>query len=88
MIKATRYTLDVRKQSVVLALEDQGEHESQWAAICSVAGKIDCTPKTLRKWAHRAEDDLGGSGVPSRSERGRLKELEREGRELRIRLDF
>jgi transposase-like protein len=39
--------------------EQAGEHESQWAAICSIAGKIGCSAETLRKWIRRAEVDKG-----------------------------
>ncbi len=42
-----------------LVLEQQREHESQWATIVSVAGKIGCTPETLRTWVRRAEVDAG-----------------------------
>ena len=63
--------------------EHQGEHESQWAAIGSIAGKIGCTPETLRKWVRQAERDQGKRGGPSNSDRERLKELERENRELK-----
>jgi transposase len=63
--------------------EHQGEHDSQWAAIGSIAGKIGCTAETLRKWVRQAERDQGRrAGVPS-TERERLKELERENRELK-----
>ena len=60
------------------------QHESQWAAIVSVAAKIGCTSETLRSWVRRAEVDEGRRpGVSSSDERARLKELERENRELR-----
>ena len=54
-----------------------------WATISSVAGKIGCTPETLRAWVRRAEVDEGRRPGLSSDERVRLKELERENRELR-----
>jgi len=66
-----------------MVLEHQGEHESQWAAIGSIASKIGCTPETLRKWVRRAERDQGLRAGVTSSERDRLKELERENRELK-----
>jgi transposase-like protein len=39
--------------------EHAGEHESRWAAICSIAGKIGYSAETLRKWIRRAEVDKG-----------------------------
>nr|WP_259407118.1 IS3 family transposase [Escherichia coli] len=67
-----------------MVLESQGEHDSQWATICSIAPKIGCTPETLRVWVRQHERDTGGGdGGLTTAERQRLKELERENRELR-----
>ncbi|WP_419145081.1 IS3 family transposase, partial [Escherichia coli] len=56
----------------------------QWATICSIAPKIGCTPETLRVWVRQHERDTGGGdGGLTTAERQRLKELERENRELR-----
>ncbi|HEB1530820.1 TPA: IS3 family transposase [Escherichia albertii] len=67
-----------------MVLESQGEYHSQWAAICSIAPKIGCTPETLRVWVLQHERDTGGGdGGLTTAERQRLKELERENRELR-----
>ena len=55
-----------------------GEHESQWAAIASIAAKIGCTAETLRKWVRQAERDRGQAPGIDDDERERLKELERE----------
>ncbi|WP_413183076.1 IS3 family transposase [Escherichia coli] len=67
-----------------MVLESQGEYDSQWAAICSIAPKIGCTPETLRVWVRQHERDTGsGDGGLTTAERQRLKELERENRELR-----
>ena len=83
MNKSVRYAPEVWERAVRLVLEHQGEHESQWAAIISIAGKIGCTPETLRRWVRQSERDLGKrAGLPT-SERERLKALERENRELR-----
>jgi len=63
--------------------EHQAEHESQWAAICSIAEKIGCSAETLRKWVRRAERDQGKRPGLTTAEGERMKELERENRELR-----
>ena len=83
MNKSTRYAPEVRERAVRLVFEHQGEHESQWAAIGSIASKIGCTAETLRKWVRRTERDQGKRSGLSSSERDRLKELERESRELK-----
>jgi transposase-like protein len=64
-------------------LEHQGEHGSQWGAIQSIAGKLGCTPESLRRWVRRSEIDQGKRTGLSTSDRERLKELERENFELR-----
>ncbi|HBB9554959.1 TPA: IS3 family transposase [Escherichia coli] len=67
-----------------MVLESQGEYDSQWATICSIAPKTGCTPETLRVWVRQHERDTGGGdGGLTTAERQRLKELERENRELR-----
>ena len=63
--------------------EHETDHESQWAAICSIAEKIGCTAETLRKWVRRAERDRGERPGLTTAERERMKDLERENRELR-----
>ncbi len=83
MNKMKRYSPEVRERAVRLVFEHQGEHESQWAAIESIASKIGCTPETLRKWVRQAETDQGARGGVSSSDRERLKQLERENRELK-----
>ena len=83
MNKMKRYSPEVRERAVRLVFEQQGEHGSQWAAIESIASKIGCTPETLRKWVRQAETDQGVRGGASSSDRERLKQLERENRELK-----
>ncbi|MBZ8235518.1 IS3 family transposase, partial [Escherichia coli] len=78
------FSPEVRQRAVRMVLESQGEYHSQWAAICSIAPKIGCTPETLRVWVRQHERDTGGGdGGLTTAERQRLKELERENRELR-----
>ncbi|HBE6739522.1 TPA: IS3 family transposase [Escherichia coli] len=84
MTKNTRFSPEVRQRAVRMVLESQSEYNSQWATICSIAPKIGCTPETLRVWVRQHERDTGGGdGGLTTAERQRLKELERENRELR-----
>ena len=83
MDRQTRYPVEVRERAVRLVFEHQDEYDSQWAAITSVATKLGMTPETLRKWVRRAEIDEGQRPGLTTSERERLKELERENKELR-----
>ena len=73
----------MRERAVRMVFEHQDEYDSQWAAITSVATKLGMTPETLRKWVRRAEIDEGQRPGLTTSERERLKELEKENKELR-----
>jgi transposase len=83
MSTSTRYPAEVRERAVRMVFEHEREHDSQWATISSVASKLGMTPETLRKWVRRAETDQGLRPGLTTGERERLKELERENRELR-----
>ena len=83
MKTTTNFSPEVRERAVRMVREHQGEHESQWAAICSIATKIGCTAETLRRWVRQAEKDRGEREGATTAERERIRELEREVRELR-----
>jgi transposase len=83
MNKSTRYSPEVRERAVRLVFDHEREYGSQWSAIGSIAGKIGCTPETLRRWVRRSEMDEGRREGVTTSDRERLKQLERENRELR-----
>ncbi len=83
MRKSTKFSPEVRERAVRLVFEQRGEHESQWAAITSIAGKIGATPQTLLNWVRQHERDTGQREGTSTEEAARIKDLEREVRELR-----
>ena len=83
MKQRNSYSPELRERAVRLVLDQQGEHDSQWAAIISVSSKVGCSAETLRKWVRQAERDLGRRAGLTSTERERLKALERENRELR-----
>ena len=66
-----------------MVFEHESEHTSQWAAIQSIAEKIGCSGETLRNWVRQAERNQGKRVGLSTDDRARLKELERENRELK-----
>ena len=66
-----------------MVFEAKDQYESQWAAIESIAAKIGCTAETLRRWVRQAERDQGLREGLTTAEQQRIKELEREVRELR-----
>ena len=83
MNKLTRYAPEVRDRAVRMVLEHRDEYPSQWAAIRSIAEKLDCTTEVVRRWVRQAERDTGQRPGLTTSERERLKVLERENRELK-----
>ena len=83
MNTTNRYSPEVRERAVRLVQESMRDHQSQWAAIQSISEKIGCTHETLRRWVRQAEVDQGIRGGTSTSDQERLKQLERENRELK-----
>ena len=83
MNKRTRYSPEVRERAVRMVQENEREHPSQWSAIVSISEKIGCTSETLRKWVRQAEKDSGSRPGVSTEDRQRVRDLERENRELK-----
>ncbi len=83
MTRRGRYPAEIRERAVRMVFEHEAEHPSQWATISSIASKFGMTPETLRTWVRRAEVDAGARPGLMTEERERLRELERENRELR-----
>jgi len=83
MARPSRYSSEVRERAVRMVREHGSEYPSQWAAIQSLAAKLGCTAETLRRWVRQAERDTGHRAGLTTEERQRLKELERENRELK-----
>ena len=83
MTRSGRYPSEVRERAVRLVTEHRGQCASEWAAIASIATKCGMTPETLRKWIRRAQVDSGARRGVTSDERERLRDLERENRELR-----
>lgn len=83
MARKSRYSPEVRERAVRMVLDHEREYDSQWSAIVSIATKIGCSPETLRKWIRQTEVDTGRRNGLTSDERTRIKELEREVRDLR-----
>ncbi len=78
-----RYSPEVQERAVRMVFDHQGEYDSPWAALNSIASKIGCAAETLRKWVRRSEIDQGKRVGMTSSDRERLLELERDNRELK-----
>ena len=83
MNKSNKFSPEVRERAVRMVQEHRGEYPSLWAAVDSIASKIGCVPQTLLTWVQRHEVDSGVRDGVSTAEARRVKELEREVKELR-----
>ena len=83
MAHPKRYSPEVRERAVRMVFDHGSEYDSQWAAISSIASKIGCSAETLRNWVRKTEVDTGRRDGITSDERQRIKDLEREVRELR-----
>ena len=83
MGRRSRYPQELRERAVRMVLEHRDEYPSEWAAITSIATKLGVGTEALRLWLRRAQIDNGQRAGLTSEERERLKQLERENRELR-----
>ena len=83
MNKSNKFSPEVRERAVRLVQEHRGEYPSLWMAVESIAPKIGCVPQTLLTWVKRHEIDSGVREGTTTADAQRMKELEREVKELR-----
>ena len=83
MSKHPKFSPEVRERAVRMVQEHRGDYPSLWSAVESIAPKIGCVPQTLLEWVKRADVDAGVRPGVSTADAQRVKELEREVKELR-----
>ena len=83
MNKSNKFSPEVRERAVRMVQEHRGDYPSLWAAVESIAPKIGCVPQTLLEWVKRDEVDAGARPGVTSTEAQRIKDLERENKELR-----
>jgi transposase len=83
MKTSNKFSPEVRERAVRMVQEHRGEYPSLWAAVESIAPKIGCVPQTLLDWVKRQEIDSGQREGVTTTEAQRVKDLEREVKELR-----
>jgi transposase-like protein len=81
--RSNRFSPEVRERAVRMVQEHSAEYPSLWAAAQSIAPKIGCTPETLIEWFKREQIDTGQRPGVTSADAQRIKELERENKELR-----
>ena len=82
-MKTRNYTLEIKERAVRILIEAVNDYPSTWSAIKAIASRIGCTPETLRSWHKKHIDQTIPASVQAQSDKERIKELERECRELK-----
>ena len=77
------YSPEFRERAVRLLMEHRDDYQSEAAALTAIAGKLGCSPDSLRVWARQVQRDGGDRPGPASAEKARIRELEHENRELR-----
>jgi transposase len=77
------YPAELRERGVRLFRENRVHYSSDSAAYKAIAPKLGCSPDSLRVWCQQAERDDGQRAGLTTEEKDRIKELERENKELR-----
>ena len=80
---AKPYSPEFRERAVRLAMEHRDDYQTEAAALTAIAGKLGCSPDSLRVWMRQVQRDGGERPGQTTAEKARIKELERENRELR-----
>ena len=83
MKKQSKFSPELAERAVRMVIESRDQHESEWATLVSIAGKVGCTAETLRRWVRQHQTDAGQRAGVTTTEQKRIKDLEREVRELR-----
>ncbi len=78
-----RYQPELRERAVRLVAETAAERGDRHGAVTHVARQLGIGPESVRNWVHQAAVDAGDRVGLTTEERARMKELERENRELR-----
>ncbi len=82
-MKRQTYTPEIKERAVRMLIEAANDYPSTWSAIQAIAPKIGCTPETLRSWHKKHIDQTIPASVQAQSQEQRIKELERENKELK-----
>jgi transposase len=83
MPRNTRYSPEVRERAVRMLVEHRGEYPSEWAAMTAISAKLGMTPETLRIWVRRTEIDDGKRPGTTTDDQKKIRDLEREVKELK-----
>ncbi len=66
-----------------MVMDNRADYRSEWAAFTAISKLFGMSPETLRTWVRKTQIDAGARAGITSDERTRLKELEREVKDLR-----
>ena len=78
-----RYSPELRERAVRMVLDKRPDYKSEWSCVSDISKLFGMSPETLRSWVRRAQVDDGQRPGLTTDERARMKQLERENRDLR-----
>lgn len=78
----SKYDQETKARAIRLFRDHAGDYDSQWAAMCAIAGRLGMTAETLRKWVRQAEVDAGQAPGVSGESAQEIRELKRRNKEL------
>lgn len=82
-MSSTRYSPELRERVVRMVLKNRSDYASEWAALTATSTLFGMSPETLRTWVRRTQLDTGTRAGIASDERARLKQLERENKDLK-----
>ena len=82
-MKTRNYTPEIKDWAIRILIEAANDYPSTWSAIQVIAPKIGCTPETLRSWHKKHIDKTIPANIQAQDQAARIKELERENKELK-----
>ena len=82
-MKTRNYTPEIKEHAVRMMIEAADDYASTWSAIQAIAPKIGCTPEILRSWYKKHIDQTIPADMQAQNQEQRIKELERENKELK-----
>lgn len=83
MSRFSRFSPELRERAVRMVQENRQDYRSGLAAFTAISRLFGVSPETLRAWVRKAQVDEGSRPGITFGERARLKELERENKDLR-----